>query len=345
MSPAPGGTINEPTHYEILGVSETATTAEIRIAWLALIRDLHPDLETDEAAKHEANRQSALINNAYSTLTDTAERSRYDEDLAYQRGEHTAPTGYESGPGYESEGAYTADEEDEEAMWERIQEEAEAEAEEAWARWENPTARDRLSEGLQQVKRWDLSRISLAGPYDDFVEAKVGFERARPGESLWITLPGFTAIMAYLMVGELLIGGAAALYSGFGALLIMGSALAADLFLCVIGARPFKYLAAAARGGPPLSEGEKLMALGALAVRSVWAGTVGVFVSALVVLVVRWVYHLFAPATLAETIAGYALLVLPFIWTLVFLTVWAVRTLSARPARLHSQNDQRDQNG
>lgn len=340
MSPAPGGTISEPTHYEVLGVHEGATTDEIRVAWRALIRDIHPDRETDETAKHEATRQAARINNAYSTLTDPAQRSRYDEELAYRRGEQTAPPGGDSGAGYESADAHATDEDDE-AMWERIQAEAEAEAEEAWQRWENPSARDRFAEGLAEIRHWDFSQISLAGAYDDFVQTKVGFERTRPGESLWITLPGFTAIMVCLMVGELLIGGAATLYSGAAALVIMGAALAADLFLCVIGARPLKYLAAAAGVGAPPSEGEKLMALAALGVRSVWAGTIGVFLCALAVLLVRWIYHLFAPETVAETVAGWALIATPFVWTLAFVVVCLARLLARERAGGSDSSDTR----
>lgn len=59
--------------YESLGVSPTASTEEIRAAYITLIRQAHPDVEggDEEWAKE--------ITAAYNVLSDPAQRARYDD--------------------------------------------------------------------------------------------------------------------------------------------------------------------------------------------------------------------------------------------------------------------------
>lgn len=289
-----GGTIHEPTYYEVLGVSEDATTDEIRAAWRLLIRQVHPDRESDPATKAELDKRAALINEAYTTLTDPRQRAKYDTERRYPGQGWPGPASEESAPGAghgstsEDSAAGAFSEEDKEAMWGRIQREAEEEAEAAWARWENPTPRDRLSEAIAELRDWEFSRsFSLSGFTDDKLDAGLEFRAARPEDSPLLTLPAITALMAALAVGELLFAGAAVLYSGGFLIGLMVLAFAADLALTAAGARPLRYIAFKAGSLAVLSEGEKLAAVAALAIRSVWTGVTGFFACVIALLAGR----------------------------------------------------------
>ena len=68
------------THYEILGVSRTASADEIRHAWRALVKDIHPDTtgNASEFWKQEAEKRTKAANEAYEVLYDTMKRTKYD---------------------------------------------------------------------------------------------------------------------------------------------------------------------------------------------------------------------------------------------------------------------------
>lgn len=68
--------MTEPTPYELLGVSSTASAAEIRSAYRRLARQHHPD--TGGAAA-----DFAAITDAYDLLSDPARRARYDAAQRY----------------------------------------------------------------------------------------------------------------------------------------------------------------------------------------------------------------------------------------------------------------------
>ena len=73
--PEPGSLRVMRTLYNILGVSETASEQDIKTAFRTLARDKHPDMaqgapDTDDSFKE--------INNAYSILSNSRERARYD---------------------------------------------------------------------------------------------------------------------------------------------------------------------------------------------------------------------------------------------------------------------------
>lgn len=64
------------TSYQILGVDETATGSEIRIAYRRLARELHPD-------RPYGNHAAMVdLNIAYETLSDPSRRAAYDAELA-----------------------------------------------------------------------------------------------------------------------------------------------------------------------------------------------------------------------------------------------------------------------
>lgn len=66
------------SYYDILGVSTTAATGEIKVAYHAAILKYHPDVNTAP----NAQRLTELINDAYAVLSDEAKRRAYDQSLA-----------------------------------------------------------------------------------------------------------------------------------------------------------------------------------------------------------------------------------------------------------------------
>jgi hypothetical protein len=67
-----------PNYYQILELSEQASSAEIRRAYLRLVRITHPDRTPDPAA----HQRYLLVNEAYDTLSKPELRHRYDARLA-----------------------------------------------------------------------------------------------------------------------------------------------------------------------------------------------------------------------------------------------------------------------
>ncbi|HEX9258653.1 MAG TPA: J domain-containing protein [Acidimicrobiales bacterium] len=64
------------THYERLGVSPAATTAEIKAAYHRLARRVHPD-----AGGGLASAEMAAANEAWRVLSDPGRRAMYDASL------------------------------------------------------------------------------------------------------------------------------------------------------------------------------------------------------------------------------------------------------------------------
>jgi curved DNA-binding protein CbpA len=63
-----------PTHYEVLGVPEGASGAQVRQAYRRLVKAAHPDLAGDPA-------QFRRVTEAYDALSDPARRAEYDRGL------------------------------------------------------------------------------------------------------------------------------------------------------------------------------------------------------------------------------------------------------------------------
>ena len=67
---------SSPDFYRRLGVSEDATDEELRAAWKAVRKELHPDGKPDALVGHY-NAMSQNVTEAYQTLTRPAEKAKY----------------------------------------------------------------------------------------------------------------------------------------------------------------------------------------------------------------------------------------------------------------------------
>jgi hypothetical protein len=81
----------EPDPYFVLGVARTATDAEIRAAYLALVAKYHPDRHQGNPLEELAGAKMVEINRAHEILSDPARRAAYDSGGASAAG---------LGPGY-----------------------------------------------------------------------------------------------------------------------------------------------------------------------------------------------------------------------------------------------------
>ncbi|PNH10901.1 Chaperone protein DnaJ, partial [Tetrabaena socialis] len=67
------------SHYEVLGVAETATESEIRTAYRSLAKSWHPDVSDED----DSEEVFMAINAAYAVLSDPGERGAYDNVWRY----------------------------------------------------------------------------------------------------------------------------------------------------------------------------------------------------------------------------------------------------------------------
>ena len=81
------GKVSEMEFYDILEVTPTATTAEIKRSYYLMARKLHPDKNPDDP---NAKDKFQKIGEAYQVLSDQELRKKYDERGKAGLGEHSA---------------------------------------------------------------------------------------------------------------------------------------------------------------------------------------------------------------------------------------------------------------
>ncbi len=76
------------THYETLGVETHVSSQEIKKAYRALVKDLHPDVDYKSRTTRErskATERMVDLNEAYETLMDRTKRADYDDRIGVGR--------------------------------------------------------------------------------------------------------------------------------------------------------------------------------------------------------------------------------------------------------------------
>jgi len=73
--------LRAPDHYAVLGIAPSADPDQVREAFRALARRLHPDVNKAP----DAEQSFATVNEAYSVLVDPQQRAEYDAVYALRR--------------------------------------------------------------------------------------------------------------------------------------------------------------------------------------------------------------------------------------------------------------------
>lgn len=84
--------------YNILGVDKTASDAEVKKAYRALAKELHPDVNKDDKRIAERFKE---VSAAYAILGDKGQRGKYDRGEIDEQGNERAPS---FGPGFGGRG-------------------------------------------------------------------------------------------------------------------------------------------------------------------------------------------------------------------------------------------------
>jgi curved DNA-binding protein len=68
-------------YYDLLGISKSATSSDVRTAYARLARERHPDRFPDPAAKQAAQQTFQELTAAFNTLSNDRSRAEYDKSL------------------------------------------------------------------------------------------------------------------------------------------------------------------------------------------------------------------------------------------------------------------------
>ncbi len=81
-----------PTHYETLGIPESAKPEQIKRSYKRLVRKFHPDLFPAESeAQVEAEGRLREVNAAYAVLSHPQRKATYDARLNQRRAVYAHP--------------------------------------------------------------------------------------------------------------------------------------------------------------------------------------------------------------------------------------------------------------
>lgn len=80
------------TFYDVLEVKESATQAEIKAAFLRLVKEYHPDRVPEHLSRlrKDAEEKIKCVNEAYDTLSSPDKRRQYDAEIANLRAQETS---------------------------------------------------------------------------------------------------------------------------------------------------------------------------------------------------------------------------------------------------------------
>lgn len=104
--------------YKILEVSRKATKKDIKLSYMRLAKTMHPDRVNEPEEKAKAEEAFKAISHAYSVLSDSAKRKRYDLETSYVGYRYTGRSMREMAEG---EARYAAYAKQAESMEEAIQ--------------------------------------------------------------------------------------------------------------------------------------------------------------------------------------------------------------------------------
>jgi molecular chaperone DnaJ len=99
----------EKDYYKTLGVSKSAETAEIKKAYRALAKDLHPDKNPDNPKAEEKFKE---VSEAYEVLSDTKSRAEYDQIRTMVANGGARPGGFGGAGGFGGRGGQNVNIED-----------------------------------------------------------------------------------------------------------------------------------------------------------------------------------------------------------------------------------------
>src|ERR1700746_3131829 len=81
-----------PTHYDTLGIPQTANSERIKRSYRGLVKRFHPDLfPAGSGAQAEAGERLRQVNAAYAILSNVQKRTTYDAKLVKRRSSYAEP--------------------------------------------------------------------------------------------------------------------------------------------------------------------------------------------------------------------------------------------------------------